>query len=91
MKKYYIKDLGKTQLWRLRQDIVLNSLYINDYQNRYGIDPRIVCDFMDGYVEELCAMAQEDGVKTDNILDIIELYDNKDNLYNYVNAIDWGY
>lgn len=91
MKQYQIKDLGKTQLWRLRQDIVLNSLYTSDYQNRYGISPQDVCSFMDGYVEELCNMAEEQGVKTDNILDVIELFDNKDNLYNYAMCIDWGY
>lgn len=90
MKKYELKDLGKIQLWRLRQDIVLNSLYLNDYQNRYNIEPKEVCAFMDGYVEELCYIAEENGTKTDSILDIIELYDNKDNLYNYATSIDWG-
>ena len=85
-----IKDLGKIQLWRLRQDIVLNSLFINDYQNRYGIEPKEVCYFMDGYVEHLCMLAEENGVKTDDIGDIIRLFDNKDNLYNYAMDIDWG-
>lgn len=90
MKQYKLKDLGKTQLWRLRQDIVLNSLFLNDYENRYGIAPKEVCAFMDGYVEDLCNIAQENNIKTDSVGDIIELYDNKDNLYNYAMSIDWG-
>lgn len=78
-----LKTLNKNQLWQLRQEIVLNSLFLNDYENSFGINARECCDFFDGYVEDLVDMARERNIKTDSILDIIELFDNADNLYNY--------
>lgn len=44
---------NKQKLWRLRQEIVLNSLYLRDYENTFGIPHYIVCDFFDGYMEYL--------------------------------------
>lgn len=88
-KQLRIRDLGKTQLWRLRQDIVLNSLFLNDYENRYGISAKQVCDFMDGYLEELYYIANEDGFDSEDVFDVIEKYDSKDNLYNYACSIIW--
>ena len=49
-----LHSLGKIQTNRLTQDIVWNSLFISDYTNRYEIDPNIVCDYADGYIEWLC-------------------------------------
>ena len=46
-------SLGKIQTNRLTKDIIWNSLFIGDYENRYGIDAHIVCDFADGYLEWL--------------------------------------
>ena len=39
--------LNKDQLWNLRRQIVLGSLYYSDYVNSYGIDCHPVCDFFD--------------------------------------------
>lgn len=89
MKKLAIKDLGKTQLWRLRHDIVLNSLYLNDYDNRYDIPAKDVYEFMDGYLEELYYLAEQDNFESDDVFDVIDKYDNKDNLYNYALGIIW--
>lgn len=86
-----IKDLGKTQLWRLRQDICLNSCYIVDYENRYGIDPNKVKDFMNGYLEYLEDLAYGDGFSATKILNAIyDIYDTKINLSIYAESIDWG-
>ena len=46
-------SLGKIQTNRLTKDIIWNSLFISDYENRYGITPSVVCDFADGYLEWL--------------------------------------
>lgn len=50
-------------LWPLRQQIILGSLFVADYENRFSIAPEKVCEFFtsfwDGYCEEL---AQEDGL-----------------------------
>lgn len=50
------EDFNKQDLEQLRNEIVLNSLYISDYNNSFNIDPHSVCDFFDGfisYMEEL--------------------------------------
>ena len=47
-------SLGKIQTNRLTKDIIWNSMFYSDYQNRYGIDTHIVSDFADGYIEWLC-------------------------------------
>lgn len=84
-----IKNLGKTQLSFLRQSIVLNSLYLNDYNNCYNIDPHKVNNFMDSYIEYLYELASDDGYTSTDVLDIIHKYDNKNNLYDYAKSIEW--
>ena len=56
-------DLTKEQLWALRQEIVLNSLYVADYRNSDGFDEHKVCDFFEGYVDFLQELAAETGTK----------------------------
>lgn len=43
--------LTKEQLAELRNNIVLGSLYYDDYKNHFGIDKHIVCDFFDGFID----------------------------------------
>lgn len=74
--------LTKKQLKQLRKEIVLNSLFISDYNNSLYIDNNAVCAFMDAYLENLCDIASCDGYEGD-VIDIIHKYDNIDNLYNY--------
>lgn len=80
--------LTKRQLKQLRNEIVLNSLFYKDYSNSLYIKEKTACDFFDGYVEYLLEIAQENNIKTDSILDIIYLYDNINNLWNYYNLIE---
>ena len=82
-----LNKLNKEQLWELRQEIVLNSMFLDDYQNSFGVDKNECFAFFDGYVEELVDKAREDNVNTDNIFDIFELYDNAENLFNYLSTI----
>jgi hypothetical protein len=53
--------LKEEYLWPLRQQIVLGSMYVSDYYNKFGIAEQAVCDFFtsfwDSYTEEL---AKED-------------------------------
>ena len=46
-------SLGKIQTNRLTKDIIWNSIFYGDYENRYGIDKKVVSDFADGYLEWL--------------------------------------
>lgn len=46
-------NLGKIQTNRLTKDIVWNSIFYSDYENRYDIDTHVVCEFADGYLDWL--------------------------------------
>lgn len=76
-------DLKKEQLWELRRQIVLNSLFLDDYKNSFGFAPKSVQDFFDGYVDYLEELAKEDRNKTDYVFLLFEKYDNADNLIDY--------
>lgn len=77
-----IARLSGTRIERLRKDIVLNSLFIGDYKNRYNIEPSSVCEFFNGYVDYLWEMATEDGFITEDTddFDVFNKYDNSENL-----------
>lgn len=68
--------LGRGQTNRLTRDIVWNSLYISDYENRYGIDPHVVSDFADGYISWLCAEF-EDEIDRNDINTIFKVLDRE--------------
>lgn len=75
-------DLKKEGLWELRQQIVLGSIFTDDYKNSFGFAPKSVQDFFDGYVEYLEELIKEDRNKTDYVFRL-EKYDNADNLIDY--------
>ena len=45
--------MNSKTLWTLRKQIILNSLFISDYRNTFGIDPHVVCDFFDSFLSYL--------------------------------------
>lgn len=61
MKKVSLQNLGKIQLKRLRSDIVLNSVFLNDYENRYGFDTQEVSELFDGYLNYLDRLLDENA------------------------------
>lgn len=71
-------ELTKEQLWKLRKEIMLGSIYIDDYKNSFGIEPQSVCNFFDSFIED----AQQDDDGNFNNRNIKE-FDNADELYNY--------
>lgn len=79
--------LTKEELWDLRKEIVLNSLFTSDYENTHHILPRDVQDFFDGYIEYLYELAEENGENPD-IQDLCKKYDNPDNLENWYNCFE---
>ncbi len=62
MKKRF-EHFTTEDLQNLRNEIVLNSLFVSDYQNSFGISENSVCTFFDGYMDYLCEMAHEDNFK----------------------------
>lgn len=56
-----LEELSKDELWALRKEIVLNSLFVSDYRNSFGISPKSACDFFDGYCHFLWDIAEQVG------------------------------
>ena len=56
-----LEDLTQDELWALRKEIVLNSLFVHDYRNSFGISPKSACYLFDGYVSFLEELADETG------------------------------
>lgn len=76
-------NLTKEQLWKLRQEIVLGSIYVNDYENSFGIEPIDVCNFFDSFIED----AEHDDEGNASGRDIKD-YDNAEELYNYYSSCE---
>lgn len=51
--KYLNHKWTKDELVELRKQIALNSVYYADYRNDFGVDEHKVCDFFDGFVNNL--------------------------------------
>lgn len=80
------------ELWKLRKQITLNSLYIVDYQNDFDINALDACDFFDGYVDYLAYMMEEDcvDIKTvDKFMLALERYDTSENLHDYYGCFEY--
>ena len=82
MKMHDIKD--SETLWNLRNEIVLGSIFVNDYENSLGIDASDVCNFFDSYMEYLsCIHYDENNGTDDTFWGYVAEHDNIVNLYNF--------
>ena len=77
--------MTKDELWALRQEIKLGSLFYADYRNSFGINTQPVCDFFDGYLEYLDEEMREtiSGYDDARFFDHLPDYDNPENLWNW--------
>lgn len=82
MKKNF-EDLTIDELWKLRNEIVLYSIYIADYDNSFDFYPNDIGEFFDGYASFLDEL-QSEG---DSSIPALE-YDNKENLWSWFNCFD---
>lgn len=80
--------LTKKQLKQLRKEITLNSLYLKDYNNNLFIKEKTACNFFDGYIEYLYEIAHENNFKSNDVIDVLNEYDNIENLFNYYIGFD---
>ena len=80
--------MNRQQLWELREEIVLNSLFLTDYDNSFRIDNNKVCNFFEGYVEFLYELAEDDGQQGLTFFEIANRYDSEDNLWEWYNCYD---
>ena len=60
----HIKDLTPMDVLDLRSQIVLGSIYLREYENDLGVDPKEVFNFFDGYIEYLEEIAEEYNTPT---------------------------
>ena len=79
-------QLNKGQLENLRKDIVLGSHFTSDYFNRYGIEPRAVQDFFDGYMDYIKELEKEAGENL-HFNEFMQKYDTTDNLWAWANSL----
>lgn len=92
-KKVTFDKLGKIQLRRLREDVRLGSVFVSDYENRYGLDPDMVCTFFDGFCDYIQELMEEDGfifTTHNDFYDTFDKYDTIENLYDWYCCIEWG-
>lgn len=75
----------ESDLWKLRMEIPLGSLYVRDYENSFGFTAESVCDFFDGFLDFIEEIAREEKGNGVEWQDIIDEYDTEDQL------IEWWY
>ena len=79
--------LNKEELWQLRQQCVVGSLYIADYTNNFNIDEKDVCAFFEGYESYIDELIQEKG-KVDDYFNEFKKLDTPDTLESWHNCFD---
>ena len=87
------EELTSAELSQLRKEIVLNSVFICDYDNSFGFNPWDIGSFFDGYVSYLEELAKEDGYEGIDYLmkydtDYLMKYDTEENLYSWFLCYD---
>ena len=84
------EKFNKEQLWKLRQECNVGSIYILDYTNSFGVDERDLQYFFDGYLENLEELMEQEipNFKDKDFWKVIKDYDNPHNLYNWFCAND---
>ena len=78
------EELDEDELWRIRRQIVLNSLYAPDYSVREGYNAIDLSCFFEGYVDYLYELMEENGANENEFCK----YDNKDNLFSWFCCYD---
>lgn len=84
-------DWSKKTLWKLRNSIVLNSMFTDDYKNPYEIDPETVQEFFDEYFDYLYWLMLEDGFTDADTFPKIWDYDTPENLADYYLSLEDPY
>jgi hypothetical protein len=94
MKRF--ENFTKEDLQALRKEICLNSLFVSDYENSFGISAKSVCDFFDSYMDFIWDIAHNE----DNFIvgypnygdhtysEFFEKYDTIDNLWEWYNCYE---
>jgi hypothetical protein len=79
-------ELTKSELWELRNEIELDSIYISEFKNSFGYHPYSVCMFFDGYLSYLQELAESE-FENPTYFDALSL-DSAERLYDWFNCYD---
>ena len=73
------------ELWDLRQQVPLFSIFVKDYVNTFHVDPECVCNFFDGYADYLETEMKEyeDNYKDEQFYELLPKYDTPEALYDW--------
>lgn len=83
-------ELTKEELWKLRQEISLGSIFVEDFRNSFGYKPFYLIQFFEGYEDFLLELIQEDGLNYSD--EEFEKRDTPENLYDWHNCSDdWSW
>lgn len=74
---------NEKNLWALRKEISLCSLFVSDYRNTFDVDRHVCYDFFDGYSDYLQELMEENGIPDERYFDELENYDTPENLYDW--------
>ena len=86
MKKF--EDFTKEDLWALRQQVVLNSCFIADYRNTFGIDEHSAADLFEGFVDYMTEEEKEDGYENESVEEFFDRYDKPEFLWEWYMCFD---
>ena len=78
------ENLTANELWNIRKQIKLGSIYVSDFNNREGYKAEDISNFFDGYVEYIYELMGEDGADED----AFSSYDNIENLERWFYCYD---
>lgn len=82
-----LEDYTIDELWDLRNQVVVNSVFLYDYDNNNHIDEKSLSDFFSGYYDYMWEIANE-ILSNPTHEDVVNDYDNKETLYDWFNCYD---
>ena len=81
--------MTRQELQQLRNEITLNSLFTDDYNNSFNIDPRQVQDFFDSYLENCEYIPNDNGDLLCDLVGTISDNDYYNTLFAIANNMDY--
>ena len=82
--------LTKKQLKQLRDEIVLNSIFLKDYDNTLFIKRDRVCNFFNSFIEYIEEIyTEKHGHSAYSYDDLFKEYDNINTLYDYYKYMEY--
>lgn len=78
------EELNEDELWKLREEVMIGSLFVSNYTNSFGYKSLDVSYFFDGYINYIEELLEEDGADDGEF----ENYDNIENLWGWFNCYD---